>query len=405
MVRRETLHRGLGEITLQQSYCVGHADARTIARGGARRRPDGGVGRGPAAVAARDARGRRRRAPHRLAGRAAAPRRGPARRRRARRGRGAPPRAEHRQHPRRRPRGGSTSSSGASTPATAGPPGSSHARATRRVRRWRAIAAAPSPARSPRSTTTTSRRPRVAPRPASACRGAGARGVSADEPPAVRCEGLRLRVRRPPRRRRDRPERPPRARCSACSGPNGAGKTTTIRLLNTLLPLAGRHRRRCSATTCAASAMAVRRLLGYVPQQLSDRGALTGRENVDAVRAAVRRAARERKAARRRRAGGDGPRRRRRSARRRPTPAAWSAGSSSPRRSSTGRALLVLDEPTIGLDPIARDGVWERIAELRAHDGHDRAAHDALHGRGRRLCDRVALMHRGTLRAVGSPPS
>ena len=62
-------------------------------------------------------------------------------------------------------------------------------------------------------------------------------------------------------------------------GPNGAGKTTTIRVLNTLLPLQqgivevlGYDVRR--------SPMAVRRQMGYVPQQLSIEAALTGRENV-----------------------------------------------------------------------------------------------------------------------------
>ena len=63
-------------------------------------------------------------------------------------------------------------------------------------------------------------------------------------------------------------------------GPNGAGKTTTIRLLNTLLPLQEGSDRRCSATTSRRAPMAVRRLLGYVPQQLSIEAALTGRENV-----------------------------------------------------------------------------------------------------------------------------
>ena len=32
-------------------------------------------------------------------------------------------------------------------------------------------------------------------------------------------------------------------------------------------------------------------------------------------------------------------------------------------------ALLVLDEPTVGLDPIARDGVWERVQAMRAEHG------------------------------------
>jgi ABC-2 type transport system ATP-binding protein len=50
-------------------------------------------------------------------------------------------------------------------------------------------------------------------------------------------------------------------------GPNGAGKTTTLRMITTLLP-APRHK------------LAVRRLIGYVPQQFSADGALSGRENM-----------------------------------------------------------------------------------------------------------------------------
>ena len=62
-------------------------------------------------------------------------------------------------------------------------------------------------------------------------------------------------------------------------GPNGAGKTTTIRMITTLLPVRtgmvevfGRNVRK--------QTMAVRRLVGYVPQALSADAALTGRENV-----------------------------------------------------------------------------------------------------------------------------
>ncbi len=62
-------------------------------------------------------------------------------------------------------------------------------------------------------------------------------------------------------------------------GPNGAGKTTAIRCITTLLPVpAGMVH--VFGRDAAKEAMAVRRLLGYVPQQLSADAGLTGRENV-----------------------------------------------------------------------------------------------------------------------------
>ena len=58
-------------------------------------------------------------------------------------------------------------------------------------------------------------------------------------------------------------------------GPNGAGKTTTIRILNTLLPVQ-EGPREVLGFDVERSPMAVRRRLGYVPQQLSIEAALTG---------------------------------------------------------------------------------------------------------------------------------
>ena len=62
-------------------------------------------------------------------------------------------------------------------------------------------------------------------------------------------------------------------------GPNGAGKTTTIRILTTLLRPGGGSAR-IFGLDVAHRSMQARRLLGYVPQQLSIDAQLTGYENV-----------------------------------------------------------------------------------------------------------------------------
>src|SRR5881296_393935 len=62
-------------------------------------------------------------------------------------------------------------------------------------------------------------------------------------------------------------------------GPNGAGKTTTIRVLATLLPTR-RGSARVFGVDVNQQPLTVRRLIGYVPQQLSADAGLTGYENV-----------------------------------------------------------------------------------------------------------------------------
>jgi ABC-2 type transport system ATP-binding protein len=63
----------------------------------------------------------------------------------------------------------------------------------------------------------------------------------------------------------------------------------------------------------------------------------------------------------------------------------------------------VLDEPTVGLDPIARGGVWEYITRLR--DEHKMTVLMTTHymDEADAYCDRVSLMHRGAIRATGRP--
>jgi ABC-2 type transport system ATP-binding protein len=148
--------------------------------------------------------------------------------------------------------------------------------------------------------------------------------------------------------------------------------------------------------------MAVRRLLGYVPQQLSVEGALTGRENVAWFARLF-----------------DIPRRER-TARVEEALAMMDLTDAADRLAGTYSggmvrrlelaqalvnrpALLVLDEPTVGLDPVARDSVWARVRELQEQFGTTVLLTTHYMEEADALCDRVGLMHDGRLRAVGAP--
>ena len=65
--------------------------------------------------------------------------------------------------------------------------------------------------------------------------------------------------------------------------------------------------------------------------------------------------------------------------------------------------LLILDEPTIGLDPVARSAVWERITQIRADTGMTVLVTTHYMDEAEQYCDRVALMHTGRIRALGTP--
>lgn len=184
-------------------------------------------------------------------------------------------------------------------------------------------------------------------------------------------------------------------------GPNGAGKTTVVRVLTTLTPVQqgevaifGLDSRRHT--------MDIRHNLGYVPQQLSIEPALTGRQNVELFARLydVPRADRRERVA----AALD--------AMQLLDVADRAAGTYSGgmvRRLELAQALvnrpslLVLDEPTVGLDPIARDSVWLQVRRMQSEFGMTVLLTTHYMQEADALCDRVALMHHGSLRAVGSP--
>ena len=65
--------------------------------------------------------------------------------------------------------------------------------------------------------------------------------------------------------------------------------------------------------------------------------------------------------------------------------------------------LLILDEPTVGLDPVARDSVWERVAEMRRENSMTVLLTTHYMEEADLLCDRVALLHLGHVATVGEP--
>lgn len=64
--------------------------------------------------------------------------------------------------------------------------------------------------------------------------------------------------------------------------------------------------------------------------------------------------------------------------------------------------LVILDEPTTGLDPHARRAVWDVVQEMRA-DGTTFLLSTHAMDEAEEMCDRLALIHRGSLVTTGRP--
>ena len=186
----------------------------------------------------------------------------------------------------------------------------------------------------------------------------------------------------------------------ALLGSNGAGKTTTIKMLTTLLPPSSGDAS-VAGFSITTQAVDVRRAIGYVPQSVSVDGSLTGYENL-LIFAKLYDLPHREQPARVREAldfmglTADGGR----------LVGQYSGGMV--RRLEIAQStlhrpqVLFLDEPTVGLDPIARDAVWKHLVDLRANYGTTLFFTTHYLEEAESHCDRIAIMHLGKVDALGT---
>ncbi|MFI5184370.1 MAG: ATP-binding cassette domain-containing protein [Vicinamibacteria bacterium] len=184
-------------------------------------------------------------------------------------------------------------------------------------------------------------------------------------------------------------------------GPNGAGKSTLIRMLTTLLvPTSGTAR--VNGFDVVAQADLVRRAIGVIPQAMTTDLELSVEENLSifaklyGVPAATRKrligellAAVEltewRSAQVKNLSGG------------------------MRRRVEIARGLVhepqifFLDEPTTGLDPVSRVAVWEMLQKIKGERGLTILLTTHYMDEADKLCDRIAIVDHGALKALDSP--
>jgi len=180
-------------------------------------------------------------------------------------------------------------------------------------------------------------------------------------------------------------------------GPNGAGKTTTFRMLCGLLPASGGYLEVAGVNLRHARAQA-RARIGYVAQKFSLYGNLTVRENLEffggayglrgqtlreRVDAALAQFSLEPKANSGQLPGGYKQR------------LAMAAGL------LHEPDILFLDEPTSGIDPLARRAFWRTITSL-AQDGVTIVVTTHFMEEAE-YCDRIAIQDAGRVLALGTP--
>jgi lipooligosaccharide transport system ATP-binding protein len=183
-------------------------------------------------------------------------------------------------------------------------------------------------------------------------------------------------------------------------GPNGAGKSSTMRMIACVSPVSGGVLR-IFGLDPAVSGPAIRAKLGVVPQLDTLDTELSVRENLyvygryfDLSRSECRRRTSELLEFARLADRADS--------------VVEQLSGGMKRRLSIARALinepdlLLLDEPTTGLDPQARHVLWERLYRLK-QQGVTQVLTTHYMDEAEQLCDRLVVMDEGRIVAEGSP--
>src|SRR5437016_869818 len=187
----------------------------------------------------------------------------------------------------------------------------------------------------------------------------------------------------------------------ALLGPNGAGKSTLIRMLTTLIPPTSGSGSICGHDV-TQDADAVRRLIGVIPQAMTSDVELSVEENL-LIYAKLYGVPRER---------------RRKLMAELLEAVELSKWKDKPVKHLSGgmrrgveiaRGLVheprifFLDEPTTGLDPVSRVAVWEMLGRIKSERNLTILITTHYMDEADKLCDRIAIVDHGELKALDSP--
>jgi ABC-2 type transport system ATP-binding protein len=189
--------------------------------------------------------------------------------------------------------------------------------------------------------------------------------------------------------------------CLGLLGPNGAGKTTTISCIVGLLSEWEGNVSLNGAEFRPAKRQADRGKLGFVPQELAVYLNLTAEENLNlfAKLHGLGRQERQRAVSEKLELAGLADRRR-------DLVGTFSGGMKRRLNLVAGLMhspeLVLLDEPTVGVDPQSRNHLFEMLLKLKS-EGVALLYTTHYMEEAQRLCDRIAIMNEGTVVATGTP--